>query len=163
MKKLRLVGAAILILAVIAIVYYIGNLGTVIPTIYATTTIQKASTISATTIHSTTAVSQSTETTTVYSSTPLKIVITSPKNLSTVNGDVNISANVTDSVKITSVQFYVGGNLSATVNSPPYRYVWNTTGLTKPEYVIVVKAYDSSDSYAQAQILVDIGLVQHGK
>lgn len=161
MGKLRLVGAAVLILAVLAIVYYIGNMGSLISSIYATTTISKVPATTLTTIAATTSIQSSA--TTVYVSEAPKVIIISPKNLSTVNGNVNISADVTDPVGIKTVQFYIGGNLFATVNSPPYSYVWNTTGLTKPQYTILVKAYDNSNSSGQAQIIVDIGLVQHGK
>lgn len=160
MVNARLVGAAILILIVIGALYYIGSSSNTISAIFATTTIHTTSTTTLTTAST----SYTTSTTTVYvSSVAPVVIITSPENLSTVNGEVNITANVTDPKGIRSVQFYIGGNLSATVNSPPYRYEWNTEGLTKPEYTIVVKAYGNNNSSAQSQILVDIGLVQHGK
>jgi hypothetical protein len=159
---MRAVAALALIVVVVIVIYLLGVEG--LPGAYLNKSVTYASS-SAYTV----APTSSAKTTTVgavaahVNGTRPEVVIISPKNLSTVNGLVNISADVVDSAGIRQVQFYLGNNLSWTSNSVPYYYMWNTTGLKEPEYMITVKAYDYNGSVGQASILVDIGLVQHGK
>jgi hypothetical protein len=162
MVGLRVLAGLVLIAVVIVVIYVIGQApqGGYISSRSTTFVTSSASTLASTTIAKTTTVNA----TAYASNSPLPtVMIISPKNLSTVNGVVNISANVIDSVKVRYVQFYLGENLSWTSNSMPYHYLWNTTSLTGSEYMITAKAFDYSNRSAQASIIVEIGLVQHGK
>ncbi len=163
MVQVRVLVALILIIAIVIILYIVGSNGSGIylnehktsasSSVY---TSSSAATTQKTTIASTTTAAQ-------QSSMQPEVRITSPQNLSTVNGVVNITANVTNGVALRQVQFYIDDNLSSTSTSAPYYYMWNTTGLTKPEYIITVEAYGYGNVTANASILVDVGLVQHGK
>lgn len=161
MVQLRVIGAVVLIAVVILAIYFVGvtKFGPG-PTYPVNLTSSSSYTTAQTSIVKTTTVNVINES--VVSIAP-EVVIVSPENLSTVNGVVNITANVVDASGVKSVQFYIGKNLSWTSNTLPYHYLWNTTGLTSPDYVITVKAYDYSNQTGQADILVDIGLIQHGK
>ncbi|MDF2460705.1 MAG: hypothetical protein K0S68_108 [Candidatus Saccharibacteria bacterium] len=61
---------------------------------------------------------------------------------------VVLSANASDNVKVTKVQFYGDGILlgTSTSTASPYRYTWNTT--TAGAYAIVAKAYDAAGNVA---------------
>ncbi|MDE1768588.1 MAG: hypothetical protein KGH67_05285 [Candidatus Micrarchaeota archaeon] len=131
--------------------------------IFHETTISSTSKATSSTLASTQTTTLKTSTSIPYSNVPPVVNIVSPKNISTVNGNVTILANVTDVLKIKKVQFAVGNVIYATVNTAPYSYIWNTDGLAKPQYVITVYAYDAANNIGQASVLVNIGLVQHGK
>lgn len=76
--------------------------------------------------------------------TPPQVSLTSPNNGATVSGTVNISANATDNVGVTKVEFYVNGTILSTVNSSPYTTPWNTTAVANGSYTIEAKAYDAA-------------------
>ena len=157
---MRLIAALVLIVIVLIIIYSLSGTANVYvnqpkTSLSSTTTaIGSSSSVRTTTVNAVT--------TYVGSAAP-NVIIISPKNLSTVNGLVNISANVISVSGVKQVQFYIGKNLSWTTNSTPYYYLWNTTMLTGSEYMITVKAYNYQGGTGQASVLVDIGLVQHGK
>ncbi len=152
----------IVVLVIIALIVIVSYMSPVIPIFHAKTTLSTSATSIATTRPTTTTLTTSVVTTAI-GNLPPQVKIISPKNLSTVNGNVTILANVTSSLTITHVQFLINSTLYATVNSAPYSYMWNTNGLKRPQYVITVRAYDSENDTGQANVLVDIGLVQHGK
>ncbi len=79
-------------------------------------------------------------------STPPTTSITAPANNATVSGsNVTISANASDNVGVTKVEFYVNGVLLASVNGAgPYSTPWNTTALTNGSYALTTKAYDAA-------------------
>ncbi len=160
MVQARTAGALVVIVTIIVLIYILCNLGS---NAYANTnSISNTSSIR-TSASAASTVMTSVASTTVESSVPPQVTITSPENVSTVNGVVNITANVIDSAGVKAVQFYIAGNLSWTSDYAPYHYLWNTTGLTGKEYIITVKAYDYSGGVGEANVLVDMGLVQHGK
>ncbi|MDP3973261.1 MAG: PQQ-dependent sugar dehydrogenase [Candidatus Daviesbacteria bacterium] len=55
---------------------------------------------------------------------------------------VNITADATDNLTITNLEFYVDDALLGTDNSAPYEIAWDTTNLSGP-HTIFAKAYDS--------------------
>lgn len=158
---MRVIGAAVLIVIIVLVLYFLGMAS---PGAYVNTSKTSiSSSISTIATISSAATTASSTTTVIASMVPPKVTITSPKNLSTVNGVVNITANVIDPAGIRTVQFYLGKNLSWTSNSTPYYYLWNTSNAAGSEYMITVKAYDYANNTGEASILVDVGLVQHGK
>jgi hypothetical protein len=76
----------------------------------------------------------------------------SPANGASVNGTVSISANATDSVGVTRVEFYINNALSQTDTTAPYSFSWNTLGLTNGTYLITAKAYDARGNFAIANM-----------
>jgi peptidoglycan/xylan/chitin deacetylase (PgdA/CDA1 family) len=76
---------------------------------------------------------------------PPSVVITSPAEGSTVNGNVKIMANATDAPSgIAQVSFYVNGTLLGTKTSAPYFVSWNTKKLAAGEYTLVAVAQDAA-------------------
>ncbi len=62
---------------------------------------------------------------------------------------VNISVDARDDSGIDKVEFYIDGQLLATVTSTPYYYAWNTSGFGDGKtHTIYVKAFDAVGNYS---------------
>lgn len=72
--------------------------------------------------------------------------ITSPSNGATVSGTTTISANATDNVGVTKVEFLIDGAVVHTDNSSPFSYAWNTTTKTNGSYTLTARAYDAANN-----------------
>ncbi len=82
-------------------------------------------------------------TTTPSPDTTLPVIsITAPLNGSTIAGTTTISANATDNVGVTKVDFYQGTILLGTDTTAPYSMSWNTTEVSNGTYNLTAKAYD---------------------
>ncbi|MEW5768585.1 MAG: FG-GAP-like repeat-containing protein [bacterium] len=66
---------------------------------------------------------------TVKDAAPPVVNITSPANGATVKGTVTVTANASDNVRVTKVEFYIDNSLKANDTSNPYSYAWNTPPL----------------------------------
>lgn len=86
-------------------------------------------------------------------SAPPVVSISSPTDTSTVNGTVNITANATDDIGVTKVEFYINGNLVDTVAAAPYSYSWNTTTGADGDYALVARAYDAAGNTGTSSIV----------
>ncbi len=76
---------------------------------------------------------------------PPKASIVSPTAGQTVSNTVQVSAGVSDNVKIASVQFYLDGKaLGEPVTSAPYAVTWSTTGTTNGSHTLTAVATNSS-------------------
>jgi len=93
--------------------------------------------------------------------TPPTVSIASPASGSTVSGTVNVSANATDNVGVTKVEFYVNGALQSTDTSSPYNFSWNTASLVNSSYTLTMKAYDAAGNVGQASSTVNVQNVQN--
>ena len=62
------------------------------------------------------------------------------------SGNISLSANATDNVGVSRVEFYVDGALKGTVTSTPYNLVLNSTSLTNASHSLVAKAYDAANN-----------------
>ncbi len=60
------------------------------------------------------------------------------------SGTITVSANATDNVGVTLVEFYVDGALKATSNVAPYSATINSTTLSNGSHSLVAKAYDAA-------------------
>lgn len=76
--------------------------------------------------------------------TPPTVSISNPANNSTQSGTITVSANATDNVGISKVEFYVDGALASTDSSAPFDHSLNTTALTQGAHVLRVRAYDTA-------------------
>lgn len=85
---------------------------------------------------------------TVPDTTPPTASVTSPTSGSTVSGVVAISANASDNVGVTKVEFYVDGNLVSTDTTSinTYTYNWDSTMVADGSHTITVKAYDAANN-----------------
>jgi hypothetical protein len=77
--------------------------------------------------------------------TNLSVTMTAPTANSSVSVGtaVTLSANVTDNLGITKVEFYNGTTLLNSDTTSPYSYSWNTTGVTAGSKTLTAKAYDT--------------------
>jgi len=81
------------------------------------------------------------------------IALTAPKNATTVNGLVTVSATATDNSGangVSKVEFYINGVLKSTATTAAagstYSYNWDTAALSSGSYAIKAVAYDASSN-----------------
>ncbi|QWV95837.1 fibronectin type III domain-containing protein [Geomonas nitrogeniifigens] len=77
--------------------------------------------------------------------------ITYPATSTTVAGVVSVTADATDNVGVTKIEFYVNGVLKATDTASPYVFSWDTTALAPGSYTLMTKAYDAAGNVGQSQ------------
>ncbi|MCY1080332.1 S8 family serine peptidase [Archangium lansingense] len=70
--------------------------------------------------------------------------ITSPASGSSVSGTTTISANASDDVGVSRVEFFQGTSLLGSDTTSPYSFDWNTTGVANGTYSLTTKAYDAA-------------------
>jgi Bacterial Ig domain len=81
--------------------------------------------------------------------TPPSVSIASPIG-GNVSGTVTISANASDNVGVTRVDFYINGALVGSDSTAPYQYSWNTTSVSNGAATIYAKAFDAAGNSAQS-------------
>ena len=59
-------------------------------------------------------------------------------------GSITLSANASDNVGVTMVEFYIDGLLKATSNLSPYNVAFDSTTLANGAHSLVAKAYDAA-------------------
>jgi len=88
---------------------------------------------------------------TVFNDTIAPVVaIAAPVNNSTAGGSVSVSANASDNVGVTKVEFYLNGALQSTITSAPFSFTWNTLAAANGAYTICAKAYDAAGNVGQS-------------
>jgi chitinase len=83
-------------------------------------------------------------------SVPPVVSITFPANNATLSGTVSVTAEASDNVGVTKVEFYMNGVLQGTDTSTPYVYSWNTTASAAGTYTLMAKAYDAAGNVGQS-------------
>lgn len=83
---------------------------------------------------------------TTADTTPPSVSISVPANNSSVSGTIAITANASDNVGVTKVEFYVNGGLQVTTTTAPYTFSWNTSSLSNGTYSLTAKAYDAANN-----------------
>lgn len=78
------------------------------------------------------------------------VTITAPANGATVSGNVAFAVSASDNVKVSKVEFFDNGVLSAVVNATPYSYTWNTAAAVNGSHTLTSKAYDAAGNIGQA-------------
>jgi hypothetical protein len=86
----------------------------------------------------------------VVNSTPPVVSVTSPANASSVGGTTSVTASASDNVGVSRVDFYLNGALTASVNTSPYGYGWDTTTVANGTYTLSAKAYDAAGNVGQS-------------
>jgi hypothetical protein len=83
--------------------------------------------------------------------TPPTVSITSPAANANLAGTVSVSANASDNVAVSSVQFLLdGANLVAPATSAPYTVSWDTTTVVNGAHTLSATATDSSGNVGNA-------------
>ncbi len=73
--------------------------------------------------------------------TPPTVSVTAPAINATISGVTTVSANATDNVGVTSVQFKVdSANTGAAITAAPYNYSLNTTALSNGNHILTAVA-----------------------
>jgi subtilisin family serine protease len=80
--------------------------------------------------------------------TPPSTSITSPAGGATLSGTATISANASDNVGVSRVDFYAGATLLGSDTSSPYSFDWNTTAVTNGSYSLTTRAFDAAGNSA---------------
>ncbi len=75
---------------------------------------------------------------------PPMAAITAPSTGSTVTGSTTITANASDNVGVTRVEFWVDGALKGSDPAAPYSYAWDTTTTANGSRAVVARAYDAA-------------------
>jgi hypothetical protein len=70
--------------------------------------------------------------------------ITAPANGASVSGVVNVTANATDNIGVTKVEFWLDGVLKSTDTASPYAWSWDTATATNGSHSLVTKAWDAA-------------------
>ncbi len=89
--------------------------------------------------------------------TPPTTSITSPAAGATLTGTATISANASDNVGVTRVEFYAGTTLLGSDTTSPYSFDWNTTTAANGSYSLTSRAYDAAgNSGSSAAVSVTV-------
>jgi leucyl aminopeptidase len=78
--------------------------------------------------------------------TPPMAAITAPAAGAMVSGNVAITAEASDNVGVTRVDFLVDGAVVGSDTSAPYTFSWNTTAISNGTHVLAATAYDPSNN-----------------
>jgi len=81
-----------------------------------------------------------------YDTTPPGISIASPVDGAIVSDTITIKTVVADNDGIKNVEFYLDGDLLATVSEEPFQTEWNTSESSNGEHNLQCKAVDNSDN-----------------
>ncbi len=76
--------------------------------------------------------------------TPPTTSLTAPAAGATLSNTVTVSANASDNVGVTKVEFYAGTTLIGTDTTAPYSLSWNTATVANGSYALTSKAYDAA-------------------
>ncbi len=77
---------------------------------------------------------------------PPSVTLTAPSNGATVSGSVSMTANATDLVGVTKVQFLVDGVIVSTDTTSPYSYTWDSSNASNGSHQISAKAFDARNN-----------------
>jgi Bacterial Ig domain len=84
------------------------------------------------------------------------VSLTSPANGATVSGNVAVSANATDNVGVTKVDFSVDGSLKSSDTSSPWGATIDTSPLSNGTHTITARAYDAAGHSAASSVSVTV-------
>ena len=76
--------------------------------------------------------------------------MTAPTNGATVAGTINTSANATDNVGVTRVEFFRDGTVLGQDTTSPYSMSVNTTTVTNGSHTFGARAYDAAGNVGNA-------------
>jgi hypothetical protein len=84
------------------------------------------------------------------------LTVASPVAGATVSGTVSIKTNVSASLVLSRVLFYVDGALRASDTKAPFSYNWNTKTSPNGSHTVMIKGYDSSGNVQQQSVSVTV-------
>lgn len=78
--------------------------------------------------------------------TPPVVSLTSPTSGATVSGAISVTANASDNVGVTKVEFYRGTTKIGESTSSPYAVSWDTTTVANGVYALTAVAFDAANN-----------------
>src|SRR5262245_10976852 len=79
--------------------------------------------------------------------TPPTVIMTAPRNGSTVSGEIEISAEASDNMSVAGVQFILDGKpLGEEITTPPFHVAWDTRTTQRGRHAIAALARDASSN-----------------
>jgi hypothetical protein len=86
--------------------------------------------------------------------TPPQVSLTAPADGATVTGTaVQLTADATDDVGVTEVEFLEAGNLLGTATSAPYSFSWDTTTVANGSYSLTARARDAAGNVTVSAVV----------
>jgi hypothetical protein len=82
--------------------------------------------------------------------------ITSPTSGASVAGTVDIAANASDNVGVSSVKFSIDGVVVGSDNNAPYNFSWSTTSVATGIHTVTATAYDAAGNNSAQSINVTV-------
>ena len=83
--------------------------------------------------------------------------LTAPGILASLKGAATVSANASDDVGVTKVEFYASGKLIGSDATAPYSFAWDTTKTANGLYILTSKAYDAAGNVGSSpNVLVGV-------
>ncbi|HTR81122.1 MAG TPA: glycosyl hydrolase family 18 protein [Bacteroidota bacterium] len=85
------------------------------------------------------------------------VVFTAPANNATVAGNVSLSVNAADNVKVMGVQFKIDGtNIGSELTAAPYNLSWNSTQIANGTHSLSAVARDSAGNTGTASVAITV-------
>lgn len=75
------------------------------------------------------------------------VALTAPPAGSTLSGVVTVTAEASDNVGVTQVEFFVDNHWQATDASPPYTFTWDTAAESDGPHTLRARAYDGCGNW----------------
>ncbi|WP_224240075.1 extracellular catalytic domain type 1 short-chain-length polyhydroxyalkanoate depolymerase [Hyalangium gracile] len=78
------------------------------------------------------------------------VSLSAPANGASVSGTVQVTANASDNVGVSKVEFFIDNTLVGTDTASPYAYTWNSAAATNGTHVLLAKAHDAAGNTASS-------------
>ncbi len=75
--------------------------------------------------------------------------VTAPANNANLSGIITVSADASDNVGVTKVEFYAGSTKIGEDTTAPYSISWDTASIADGNYTIKAKAFDAANNSAE--------------
>jgi chitodextrinase len=93
---------------------------------------------------------------TLPDTTPPMVALTTPDSGQTSELTFPISANASDDLALSRVEFYIDGTLINTIASAPFSFNWNSYAVHNGTHTLTAKAIDASGNYASQSITITV-------
>jgi len=91
--------------------------------------------------------------------TPPTVSISSPANGATLSRTISVQGTATDNMGVTTIQFYVDGQVLSTASSSPFSFSWNTANYVNGAHTLKVTASDAAGHVGSASVSVNVNNV----
>jgi len=81
------------------------------------------------------------------------IIITSPSEGARVGNNTSVYVNAADNVRVTKVELYVNGRLTASSTSAPFTTKWNSRTAAKGAHKLQTRALDAAGNSGWSQVV----------